>query len=500
MGDVPVVRLTAISKRFGGVHALRGVDFDMVPGEVHVLLGENGAGKSTLVKILSGVERPDSGIVEIGGIPTEIGHPAEARRLGIATIYQEFSLAPDLTVAENLHLPHLPKKGLRRVDQRRLIEGATRILDTLGTDLDPQAPVFGLSVAERQLVEIGRALVGRASVLIMDEPTAALSAGEIAQLFKTVRRLKDDGVAILYISHRLEEVHELGDRITVFRDGRRVGTKPAQTVTVPELIRMMVGHEVKSKTDPIGTYRNGAAKMLDVKGATGRAFRDVSLTVWAGETVGIAGLVGSGAIELAHALFGDRPVSEGEVTLDGQPFRPRSPGDSIRNGVGFISEDRAGDGLVTIAPVAHNLTLPQLRRFSRFGVLSLRQERETARQMVERLGVVAAGVGAECASLSGGNQQKVVVGKWIQPALRLLIVAEPTRGVDVGAREEIYAVLQELKSQGVAILMVSSDFQEVARVSDRVLVMRSGEVVGQMLASEATQERLLALAIQGEVA
>lgn len=499
MSEVPVVRMRSIAKRFGGVYALRGVDFDMRSGEVHVLLGANGAGKSTLVKILSGVERPDEGVVEIDGVPLDIGNPARARELGIATIYQEFSLAPHLSVAENLHLPDIPTRGFRRVDRARLREGATQILDKLGANLDPDAPVFGLSVAERQLVEIGRALVGRARVLIMDEPTAALSAGEIAQLFETVRRLKRDGVAILYISHRLEEVQQLGDRVTVFRDGCRVGTRPAEGATVPELVEMMVGREVKVRTESKGVH--GDEIVLRVSNLRhGTAFRDIDFSVRAGEIVGIAGLIGSGAIPLAHSLFGDPPPEAGQITLDGRPFHPASPGDSIRRGIGFIPEDRKNDGLVTIASVAHNLTLPQLHRYSRFGILSLRDEAEAARSLVHRLGVVAAGIGASAVSLSGGNQQKLVVGKWIQPTLRLLVVAEPTRGVDVGAREEIYAVLNELKAQGVAIVVVSSDFQEVIRVSDNVLVMRRGRIVGRMPAEEASQERLLALAIKGEAA
>lgn len=499
MGSAPVVRMTGISKRFGGVQALRGVDFDLFPGEVHVLLGENGAGKSTLVKILSGVEIPDEGTIEVDGTPVHIDSPARARELGIATIFQEFSLAPHLTVAENLHLPHLPIRALRRVDQKQLWEGARRVLDKLGANVDPDAPIFSLTVAERQLVEIGRALMRDARVLIMDEPTAALSAGEIAQLFETVRRLKRAGVAILYISHRLEEVHQLGDRVTVFRDGRRVGTRPAAGVTVDELVAMMVGREVKRQA---GSKRTSPGPVvLEVRGLNrSGVFRNIDFSVRAGETVGIAGLVGSGAIGLAHSLFGDPPPEAGQIFLNGNPFTPASPRVCIRSGIGFIPEDRKHDGLVTIAPVAHNLTLPQLARFSRRGVLSLRREAEAAWQLVQRLGVVTAGIGAPAASLSGGNQQKLVVGKWIQPSLGLLIVAEPTRGVDVGAREEIYAVLEELKAQGVAIVVVSSDFQEVIRLSDQILVMRRGEIVGRMAAEEASQERLLALAIGGEAA
>lgn len=499
MGAAPVVRMRGIVKRFGGVQALRGVDFDLVPGEVHVLLGENGAGKSTLVKILSGVEVPDEGTIEVDGAPVQIGSPARARELGIATIYQEFSLAPHLTVAENLHLPRLPLRGLRRVDRRRLWDGAREVLHRLGADLDPDAPVYSLSIAERQLVEIGRALMGKARVLIMDEPTAALSAGEIVQLFETVRRLKQEGVAVLYISHRLEEVHQLGDRVTVFRDGQWVGTRPAAGLTVDEMVSMMVGRQVKARQAPKATPQGPV--VLQVQGlGYGRVFRDIDFAVRAGETVGIAGLVGSGAIGLAHSLFGDPPPDAGQITLDGRPFSPASPMACIRAGIGFIPEDRKNDGLVTIAPVAHNVTLPQLHRYSRYGVLSLGAEAKAVRQLVQRLGVVTAGIGAPAQSLSGGNQQKLVVGKWIQPGLRVLVVAEPTRGVDVGAREEIYAVLEELKAQGVAIVVVSSDFQEIIRLSDQILVMRRGGIVGRMPASEATQERLLALAIGGEAA
>src|SRR5690606_22707628 len=429
----------------------------------------------------------------------QIGSPARARELGIATIYQEFSLAPHLTVAENLHLPRLPLRGLRRVDRRRLWDGAREVLHRLGADLDPDAPVYSLSIAERQLVEIGRALMGKARVLIMDEPTAALSAGEIVQLFETVRRLKQEGVAVLYISHRLEEVHQLGDRVTVFRDGQWVGTRPAAGLTVDEMVSMMVGRQVKARQAPKATPQGPV--VLQVQGlGYGVVFRDVDLAVRAAETVGIAGLVGAGAIGLAHSLFGDPTPDAGQITLDGRSFTPASPMACIRAGIGFIPEDRKNDGLVTIAPVAHNVTLPQLHRYSRYGVLSLGAEAKAVRQLVQRLGVVTAGIGARAQSLSGGNQQKLVVGKWIQPGLRVLVVAEPTRGVDVGAREEIYAVLEELKAQGVAIVVVSSDFQEIIRLSDQILVMRRGGIVGRMPASEATQERLLALAIGGEAA
>lgn len=486
------VRMQGIHKRFGGTNALKGVDYNLQGGEVSVLLGENGAGKSTLVKILAGVHRPDSGRIVIDGAEQYIKNPAVARGLGIVTIFQEFSLFHDLTVAENVHLPHLPRGGLRRVNRRQLIHTALVTLEKIGADIDPLAPVFSLTVAERQLVEIARSMVVNARVVIMDEPTAALSAKETERLFNTIRRLRQDGVGVLYISHRLEEVKEIADRITVFRDGRVAGEVKASEATVADMVRMMVGREVSiSARDRTVDYMNQPVA-LEITGF-GRPpyFQDVDLAVHAGETVGIAGLAGSGSIELAHALFGDRPATAGRATMNGAPVNLSSVGRCISNHIGFISEDRANDGLVLGASVKENLTLVNLRAFSKLGCLRRRLEKTKANELIEALRIVLASPEADANSLSGGNQQKLVVAKWLSGALKVLVIAEPTRGVDIGARQEIYALLEKLKTKGVGIVLVSSDIQELVQCSDRVCVMRRGRIAFHISGKQITRERLL---------
>lgn len=484
--------MRGIRKRFGGTFALKGVDFRLVGGEVHVLLGENGAGKSTLVKILSGVHQPEDGIVTIDGVPQSIPTPAVAHGLGIVTIFQEFSLFRDLTVAENIHLPKLPCGRLHRIDRATLVENAVRILRGIGADLDPLAPVFSLTVAERQMVEIARSMRTRARVVIMDEPTAALSASETARLFNTIRRLRRDGVGVLYISHRLEEVKQIADRITVIRDGQIAGEVEAGDASIAQMVRMMVGRDVVINARRTCTDLSDRRPALSVQAFSRPPyFNDISLVIREGETVGMAGLAGSGSIEFAHALFGDPAASSGKVHLGGKPVNLRSTRGCIRHDIGLISEDRANDGLVLSASVKENVTLVNLAAFLRMGFLRWRQERWQASEIVKALRIVVASLDSEAESLSGGNQQKLVVAKWLYRDLRVLVIVEATRGVDIGARQEIYTLIGKLKARGVGILLVSSDLQELVQCSDRVCVMRRGQIACEIPGSEITRERLL---------
>lgn len=483
--------LEGIWKRFGGTVALKGVDFRLRGGEVHVLLGENGAGKSTLVKVLSGVHQTDAGRIRIDGEDQTIESPIHSRAHGIVTIFQEFSLFRELTVAENLHLPNLPRGLFGRVNRRRMAANTRRVLASIGAELDPMAPVFSLTVAERQLVEIARSIMTNARLIIMDEPTAALSGSETERLFKTIKRLRKEGVGVLYISHRLEEVKEIADRITVVRDGKIAGEVDARNASIPEMVRMMVGREVHTEVRPKRVTCTGRPALELIGLSRPPCFSDIDLTIGEGETIGIAGLAGSGAVELAHALFGDPPPSAGTVRLGGALVKLKSSRHCINCGIGLISEDRANDGLVLGASVKENVSLVNLRSFIRWGVLQWKREKTHARDIVKSLKIVAASIDAEADSLSGGNQQKLVVAKWMHRPLKMLVVAEPTRGVDVGAREEVYSLLSQLKERGVGILLVSSDLQELVRCSDRVCVMRRGMIVGELCGEEITRERLL---------
>ncbi|ABG03913.1 ABC transporter related [Rubrobacter xylanophilus DSM 9941] len=494
----PLLEMRGITKRFPGVVALDGVDFELLPGEVHVLLGENGAGKSTLIKILSGAYRPDGGEILMDGRPVEIRSAAEARRLGISTIYQEFNLVPQLTVAENIHLGRQPRRfGV--VDRGAMERAARELLERLGIRVDPRARVADLGVARRQMVEIAKALGLRARVLIMDEPTAALSEREVRQLFRIVRRLKEEGVGVVFISHHLEEVAEIGERVTVLRDGRLVGRVSADAGR-DELVRMMVGRSIEEqfprrRTEP-------GEVLLEVRGLGRRGvLRDVSLRVRAGEIVGVAGLVGAGRTELARAIFGLDPADSGEVLVEGRPLEAPGPQEARRRGVGFVTEDRQGQGIVPPLSVAENLALASLERYLRGRVLVDRGRLlRRAREIVQSLRIRTPSLEQEIRYLSGGNQQKAVIGRWMLAGSRVLIMDEPTRGVDVGAKVEIYELMNRLTEEGAGILMISSEMPEVLGMSDRVLVMSGGRITGELPAEEATQERVMGLATAGSEA
>jgi ribose transport system ATP-binding protein len=493
----PLLEMRGITKHFPGVTALDGVDFELERGEVHVILGENGAGKSTLIKMLSGAYQPDEGEILFEGEPVRIPSAAVAQGLGISTIYQEFNLVPQLTVAENVFLGRQPRR-LGIVDRRRMREEARRLLERIKVRVDPDAPVSALGVAQRQMVEIAKALSLEARVLIMDEPTASLSGQEVQRLFEIVRGLKQEEVGVIFISHHLEEVTEIGDRVTVLRDGKLVGQVPA-TTDHSELVRMMVGRSIEDqfprRRPEIGDV------LLEVRDLSREGvLEDVSLRVRAGEVVGIAGIVGAGRTELARAIFGVDPVDSREVRVRGERMRSGDLREAKHRGIGFVTEDRQGQGIVPPLSVAENLALASLERYTRAGLLNRRQERSQAEKMIEDLNIRTPGPDQEVRYLSGGNQQKVVIGRWLLADSEVMIMDEPTRGIDVGARVEIYELMNELTENGAGILMISSDLPEVLGMSDRILVMSGGRITGEFSAEDATQEKVMALATQASEA
>ncbi|MDI3403779.1 sugar ABC transporter ATP-binding protein [Streptomyces cavernicola] len=492
-----LLRIEGIRKTFPGVVALDSVDFDLRRGEVHVLLGENGAGKSTLIKMLSGAYRPDSGRILAEGREVRIHGAQDSEALGIATIYQEFNLVPDLTVAENIFLGRQPRRfGL--VDRKKMEADAAELLKRVGVDVSPRTRVRELGIARLQMVEIAKALSLDARVLIMDEPTAVLTSEEVEKLFAIVRRLREDGVGIVFITHHLEEIAALGDRVTVLRDGRSIDQVPASTPE-DELVRLMVGRSIEQQYPRERTparQGDGERPLLSVRGLTRNGvFQDVSFEVRAGEVVGLAGLVGAGRTEVARAVFGADPYDEGRVDVHGERLPRHDVNAAMGAGIGLVPEDRKGQGLVLDASVQENLGLVTLRAATRAGLVDLKGQRAAAVDVAEQLGVRMAGIDQHVRTLSGGNQQKVVIGKWLLAKSRVLILDEPTRGIDVGAKVEIYQLINELTASGHAVLMISSDLPEVLGMSDRVLVMAQGRLAGELSADEASQDAVMALAV-----
>ncbi len=489
----PALRMRGIRKAFPGVVALDGVDLEVRKGEVHVLLGENGAGKSTLMKVLSGAIRCDAGEIELLGRPVEIHGPAHAQALGIRIIYQEFNLVPQLSAAENIFLGGEPTLGLGLVDRRRLQAEAGRRLEALGIRIDPTRPVRELGVAQQQMVEVTKALYGEARVLIMDEPTSALTASEIDTLFTVIRGLTASGVAVIYISHRLEEVERIGTRVTVLRDGKHVATHRVGGVSLAELIRLMANRELKEHYPKRRVARG--EELLRVEGLGGGVLQDVALSVHRGEVVGLAGLLGAGRTEVARAIAAADPAPAGRVTIKGRAVRPRAPRDAMRWGVGFLPEDRKNQGLVLERSVKENLALPSTPRLSPFGWMDGRAETVLAAREVQDLRIRTPSLDQRVVLLSGGNQQKVVLGKWLAADVDVLIMDEPTRGIDVAAKVEIYEEMNRLTARGAGILMISSELPEVLGMSDRILVMRQGRIVAEMDAAGVTQEQVLRAAL-----
>jgi len=494
----PILEVSGLSKSFPGVQALADISLSLWPGEVHALVGENGAGKSTLIKILAGVYTADAGEVRLGGQTVAIRTVHEAQQLGISVIYQEPALVPALTVAENILLGREPGTGLPGVvDRRRLVAEAQALLDRLGSPLDPLARVRDLGISWQQIVEIAKALALDARVVIMDEPTAALTLQETQHLFQIIRELKAHGRAVLFISHALEEVFEIADRVTVLRDGRLVSTSAVAALDRPTLVRLMIGRAVDesaSRARPVS-----GAEVLRVQGL-GREgiLDDVSFSLHAGEVLGIAGLVGSGRTELARALFGADPIERGEILLQGTPFRPQSPAHAMAAGLGLVPEDRKREGLVEAFSTSANISLASFAAITRGRIwIDPPRERSLARRLIARLNLQPPIPGWRARELSGGNQQKVVLAKWLARDCRVLLIDEPTRGVDVGAKDEIYRLIDELAASGVAILMISSYLPEILRMSDRILVMREGRVVAEFARAEASEERLMEAATGG---
>jgi rhamnose transport system ATP-binding protein len=493
MHAAPVLEMRDISRRFGSTQALDGVSLSLYPGEIHALLGENGAGKSTLIKIMTGVHQPDSGQILLDGRPVRIRSTLEAQRLGIAAIYQEPLMYPDLSVAENIFIAHADR-GLW-VDWGRLYRDAEEILAQLDVRLDVRQPARGLSVAAQQTVEVAKALSLQVRVLIMDEPTAALSAHEVDQLFAIVQRLRDQGVAVLFISHRLEEVFRLADRITVFRDGRLISSAPGNETTPEQAIRDMAGRTIDQLFPRRDTVRDRVLVQVRNLGRTG-IFSGISFDVHEGEVLGFAGLVGARRTDVGLALFGIAPADRGTITIDGHPVRITNPTQAMRHGIAYVSEDRRGLGLSLPMSIAANITLPSLRRYlSPAGLIRRTAEIAAAEEYRQRLSIRASSVDVEVSRLSGGNQQKVMLSKWLNTRPRLLILDEPTRGIDVGAKAEVHQMIDDLAAEGIAIILISSDLPEVLAMSDRVLVMREGRQMGIFSRQEATQERVLAAAM-----
>lgn len=499
-GPAPALILRNVSKSFPGVQALADVSFDVKPGEVHALLGENGAGKSTLIKIISGVYPPDSGQMEVDGRAVRFTRPSEAQAHGIATIYQEFSLYPELTVAENIFAGHMPRALSGTVlDWRRASSAAEKLLESLdASDLNVRSRVGTLSVGNRQRVEIAKALSRQARILILDEPSAVLTQHDTERLFGIIRRLCAQNVAVIYISHRLDEIFELADRVTVLRDGKLVGVKAAKETNEAELIRMMVGRALAEEPLPHLEEEPSDRKVVlrAQKLVCPPLLKEATVEIRAGEIVGLAGLIGSGRSELAQAIFGVTPLESGTIEMEGRAVEIRRPEDAIALGIAYVPEDRQRQGLISAMTVAQNISLTRLWQLMRGPFLDPDAEDALARQYIDTLRIRTPSSRQITRNLSGGNQQKVVLAKWLATKPRLLIVDEPTRGIDVGARAEIHRLLDSLaREEGMAILVISSDLPEVLRISDRICVMREGYLVAEIKRKDATQETILGAAI-----
>jgi ribose transport system ATP-binding protein len=496
MSDL-LVSMTGIDKSFPGVRALDQCQFELRRGEVHALVGENGAGKSTLMKVLAGVYARDAGQIRYRGAEVDIPTPRAARQLGISLIHQELNLLPHLTVAQNIFVGREPRGRFRfLLDEKAINAQAQVLLERLNLRLDPRARVSDLTVAKQQMVEIAKALSFKSEVLIMDEPTAALTETEIDDLFRIIRQLREEGVGVVHISHRLEELKQISDRITVMRDGRYVDTVATADTPIDQIIRMMVGRTIYESAPEVPDLKEREV-VLEVRHLSrGRAVRDVSFTLRRGEILGFAGLVGAGRTEVARAIFGADPIDSGEILVRGRPVHIRTPRDAVRCGIAYLSEDRKRYGLALGMDVEANLVLATMARFLGFlGWVDTRKTAETALRFVDALRIRTPSVSQRTKNLSGGNQQKVVIGKWLTADTDILIFDEPTRGIDVGAKSEIYRLLGDLAKRGKAIIMISSELPEILRMSHRIIVMCEGRITGR-LESGATQEEIMTHATQ----
>lgn len=497
----PLLKMSHITKRFPGVLALDNVNFEVERGEIHGLLGENGAGKSTLLKILSGAHHPDSGTIDFDGRVVRLDSPHQAQNYGIVTIYQEFNLVPSLTIAENVFIGREPGQA-GFVDWAALRRETLAVTEQLGIHLNPMSLVRNLSVAEQQMVEIARALSMRSRIIIMDEPTSALSDTEVQQLFKIMRDLRGQGISIIFVTHRLEEVHEICDRITILRDGRNVGLAKVADINTGDIIRMMVGRSIDElfQRSAFHEYGETALQVRNLsRQGTARdpnatVLRDISFTVRRGEILGIAGLVGAGRTELARAIFGADPFDRGDVIIGGQPTRIRSPQDAIRYGVGLVPEDRKQQALFLALAVRQNLSMASLASLTRWGLfVDERAEMNLVERFREALNIRMSSPEQKILNLSGGNQQKVVIARWLALQPRVLIVDEPTRGIDVAAKAEVHQLLDEMARSGIAVIMISSELPEIIGMSDRIITMREGRLTGEVLRADASEEKLMQL-------
>ncbi len=492
-----LVSMTGIGKQFPGVRALHDARFELLAGEVHALMGENGAGKSTLMKVLSGVYQRDEGTVSVDGVAVVFDGPRAAQDAGIGIIHQELSLMNDLTVAQNIFIGREPRLRFGRLDDVALNRNASAIFESMNIGMDPTAVVGSLTIARQQIVEVAKALSYNSRVLVMDEPTAALNDAEIAELFRVIERLKNEGVGIIYISHKMDELKRIADRVTVMRDGETVGTVDAAGTSVSDIISMMVGRELQEERVEIPDLAS-APVALEVNGLSrGRAIQDVSFSVKRGEILGFAGLMGAGRTEVARAIFGADPLESGRIAVDGKTVDIKSPRDAVALGIGYLSEDRKHFGIDTEMTVRANVAMATMSAFSgAMGVMNEAAMSERAKHFIERLDIRTPGDTQPVRLLSGGNQQKVVIAKWLMRDCNVLIFDEPTRGIDVGAKSEIYKLLTELAAQGRAIIVISSELPEVLRLSHRIAVMCEGRLTGVLPGGMATQEDIMALATQ----
>ncbi|WP_306119078.1 MULTISPECIES: sugar ABC transporter ATP-binding protein [unclassified Roseitalea] len=490
----PIIRMAGVTKTFPGVKALDDVSLDVMAGEVHALLGENGAGKSTLIKILAGAYRMDAGTIELDGTPVSFEAPADALAAGVKVVFQEIALIPEFTVAENIFMENHPRNPAGLVDWRTMRQKAQALFDRAGFALDVDAPVKDLSLSEQQLVEISRALAHDARVVVMDEPTSSLTPGEVEHLFGVIGRLRDMGIGIVYVSHKLEEIFAICDRATVLRDGRWVSTKPVAEHDHHSLIVDMVGREI---TDLFPKTRHqGGETVVSVKNlSTRNKLADISFDVRAGEVLGFFGLMGAGRTELAKAVVGYDPISAGEISIGGERLRPHNTGRAKALGIGLLSEDRKEEGLMLEADVTRNMTLPSLARFARAGFVDAGAERARAQTFVDRFRIRLASLDQPIRTLSGGNQQKVLLSRWLMYGLKAIVVDEPTRGIDVGAKAEIFAAINELAAGGLAVIMMTSEMPELLNLSDRIAVLAEGRMTALFDRDEATQEKVLNAAI-----
>ena len=490
----PILRMENIHKYFPGVHALRGVSFDVLPGEVHALVGENGAGKSTLIKILAGIYQPNEGQINWQDQPTEFQSPFQAWNCGIATIHQELMVVPQLSVAENIFLGRLPHASKLFIDRKFMYKQAQEILERLEINLDAHGMVGNLPIAMQQMVEIAKALSMDASLIVMDEPTSALSQHEIDILFERIKRIRDEGKSVIFITHKLDEVFSLADRVTVLRDGSSVGTKSIEELDKTMLVRMMVDREIRVGT--MRATRKPGKKILEVKDITiDGLFYNISFDLHEGEILGLAGLVGSGRTDVVSALFGLHKIEQGEVFINQTPANIRGPEDAIARHIGFVPENRKEQGLLMRMSVLENLVLPNTKKNTRQGFINSRLESQITDEYIEKLAIQTPSKFQLIGNLSGGNQQKVILARWLSISPKILIIDEPTRGIDIGARNEIHKLLRTYAENGVGILMISSEMEEIIPISDRIIVMREGRIVAQLNGNQADQETVVSYAL-----